>query len=124
MAAHEVIGAAALGLAGGFTGGLLGVGGGILFVPALTLILGLSQVDAEATSLLAVIGVGLLGAWRQGGYGNVRAHDGLLMGALAVGGVAAGVALANVLPDRALQLLFAAFMLYMAASLLRRALRV
>ena len=124
MAAHEVIGAAALGLAGGFTGGLLGVGGGILFVPALTLILGLSQVDAEATSLLAVIGVGLLGAWRQSGYGNVRARDGLLMGALAVGGVAAGVALANVLPDRALQLLFAAFMLYMAASLLRRALRV
>src|SRR5436305_1587251 len=96
---------ALIGTAAGFFSGLFGVGGGILFVPALTLILGLSQVDAEATSLLAVIGVGLLGAWRQSGYGNVRARDGLLMGALAVGGVAAGVALANVLPDRALQLL-------------------
>jgi uncharacterized protein len=124
MSAEEVLGAAALGLAGGFTGGLLGVGGGILFVPALTLLLGLPQVDAEATSLLAVIGVGLLGASRQRRYGNVRARDGVLLGMLGIGGAAGGVALANVLPERALQLLFAGFMLYMAASLLRRALRV
>jgi len=124
VSAQEVIGAAALGLAGGFTGGLLGVGGGILFVPALTLVLGLSQVDAEATSLLAVIGVGLVGAWRQHGYGNVRTRDGGLLGVLAVGGAAGGVAVANVLSQRALQLLFAAFMLWVAVSLLRRALRV
>jgi uncharacterized membrane protein YfcA len=124
LTAQEVIGAAALGLAGGFTGGLLGVGGGILFVPALTLVLGLSQVDAEATSLLAVVGVGLLGAWRQHGYGNVRPRDGMTLGALAAGGAAGGVALANVLPQRALQLLFAAFMLWVAVSLLRRAARV
>jgi uncharacterized membrane protein YfcA len=124
MDAHEIIAAGGLGLAGGITGGLLGVGGGILFVPALALVLGLDQVDAEATSLLAVIGVGLVGAWRQMGYGNVRPNDGALLGALSVGGAAAGVALANLLPQRALQLLFAAFMLYMAAQLLRRALRV
>ena len=42
-----------------------GVGGGALFVPALVLILGLSQVDAEATSLLAIVPVALVGAWRQ-----------------------------------------------------------
>jgi uncharacterized protein len=124
MDAQEIIGAALLGLAGGFTGGLLGVGGGIIFVPALTLVLGLSQVDAEATSLLAVIGVGVVGAWRQSRYGNVRRRDGLLLGALSAGGALAGVALANTLPQRTLQLLFAAFMIYMALSLLRRALRV
>ena len=124
MDAHEVIVAALLGLAGGVVGGMLGVGGGIVFVPALALVLDLSQVDAEATSLLAVIAVGIVGAWRQYGYGNVRPRDGALMGALSVLGVAAGVSLANVLPEHALKLLFAAFMLYMATSLFRRALRV
>lgn len=124
MEAHEVIAAAALGLAGGFTGGLLGVGGGILFVPALALVLGLTQVDAEATSLLAVIGVGVVGALRQHRYGNLRPRDGVIVGSLSLLGVAAGVALANTLSQRALQLLFAAFMLYVAASLLRRTLRV
>jgi uncharacterized membrane protein YfcA len=124
MPAHEIVAAAMLGLAGGFTGGLLGVGGGIIFVPALTLVLGLSQVDAEATSLLAVIGVGAVGAWRQNRYGNLRPREGAVVGALSIAGVAAGVALANLLAERALQLLFAAFMLYVAASLLRRTLRV
>ena len=116
--------AAVLGLAGGVVGGLLGVGGGILFVPALALVLGLTQVEAEATSLLAVIAVGIVGAWRQYGYGNVRPRDGALMGALSVAGVAAGVTLANILPEHALKLLFAAVMLYFAVSLFRRALRV
>jgi uncharacterized membrane protein YfcA len=124
MDAGELIAAAALGLGGGVVGGMLGVGGGIVFVPTLALIAGLSQVDAEATSLLAIIGVGAVGAWRQHGYGNLRPRDGAWMGALSVLGVAAGVALANVLPEHALKLLFAAFMLYMALSLFRRALRV
>src|SRR4051812_39982044 len=124
MDAHEVIVAALLGFGGGVVGGMLGVGGGIVFVPTLALVLGLEQVDAEATSLLAVIGVGIFGAWRQYGYGNVRPRDGALMGALSLAGVAGGVALANVLPEHALKLLFAALMLYMAVSLFRRALRV
>ena len=124
MEAHDVIAAGFLGLAGGAVGGMLGVGGGIVFVPTLALVLGLSQVDAEATSLLAIMGVGLVGAWRQYGYGNVRPRDGAAMGALSVAGVAAGVALANLLPEHALKLLFAAVMLYFAASLFRRALRV
>ena len=124
MSPAEVIAAIGLGFAGGVVGGMLGVGGGIVFVPTLALVLGLSQVDAEATSLLAVIGVGAVGAWRQHGYGNVRPRDGLLMGALSVVGVAGGVALANVLPEHALKLIFAAFMLYMAVSLFRQAQRV
>jgi uncharacterized membrane protein YfcA len=124
METHEIIVALGLGFAGGVVGGMLGVGGGIVFVPTLALVLGLEQVDAEATSLLAVIGVGLVGAWRQYGYGNVRPRDGALMGALSVLGVTGGVAVANVLPERALKLLFAAVMLYFAISLFRRALRV
>jgi uncharacterized membrane protein YfcA len=124
MDAQEVILAALLGFAGGAVGGLLGVGGGIVFVPTLALVLGQSQVEAEATSLLAIIGVGIVGAWRQYGYGNVRVCDGAVMGALSVVGVVGGVASANALPEHALKLLFAAVMLYFAASLFRRSLRV
>src|SRR3954451_11712654 len=119
MDAQDVIFAAVLGFGGGLVGGVLGVGGGIVFVPTLALVLGLSQGDAEATSLLAIIGVGAVGAWRQHGYRNLRPSDGALVGSLSVVGVVAGVALANLLPEHALKLLFAAVMLYFAQSLFR-----
>jgi uncharacterized membrane protein YfcA len=108
--------------AGGFAGGLLGIGGGILFVPALTVFLDLSQVDAEATSLLMIVPVALVGVMRQRGYGNVRVEDGLLVGALSPIGVVAGVAIANAIPERALELGFAALALLIALRLVRRAL--
>jgi uncharacterized protein len=122
--AHEIVVAALLGVAGGVVGGVLGVGGGVIFVPTLALVLGLEQVDAEATSLLAVIAVGIVGAWRQHGYGNVRPRDGLLMGALSLLGVLGGVALSNALSEQVLRWLFAGVMIYFARSLFRRALRV
>lgn len=112
--------AALMGAVAGVVSGLLGVGGGILFVPALTLALSLSQVRAEATSLLAIIPVALVGATRQHRYGHVVLRDGLVLGALSVVGVLAGVALANVLPQRALKLAFAGLMLVVALQLLRR----
>ena len=85
-----MIEAVLIGLAAGVVAGLLGVGGGALFVPALTLGLGLSQLDAEATSLLAIIPVALVGAWRQRAHGNVDLRTGVLLGVLAVGGAAWG----------------------------------
>ncbi|MEA2248764.1 MAG: uncharacterized protein QOH46_3293, partial [Solirubrobacteraceae bacterium] len=75
-----MIAAIVIGFAAGMVAGLLGVGGGILFVPALVLALNLSQVDAEATALLAIVPVSALGAWRQHRYGNVRPRDGALLG--------------------------------------------
>jgi uncharacterized protein len=108
--------------AGGFAGGLLGIGGGILFVPALTVFLDLSQVDAEATSLLMIVPVALVGVLRQRSYGNVRVEDGLLVGALSPVGVLAGVVIANAIPERALELGFAALALLIALRLVRRAL--
>lgn len=108
-------------LAGGMTGGLVGVGGGVLFVPALTVFIGLSQVEGEATSLLMIVVVALVGAYRQRGYGNVRIREALIIGALSPLGVLAGVALANHVSERTLQLSFAALALFMAAQLVRRA---
>ncbi|MFL5821988.1 MAG: TSUP family transporter [Solirubrobacteraceae bacterium] len=115
--------AALMGLAGGVVSGLLGVGGGILFVPALTLAASLSQVQAEATSLLAIIPVAAMGALQQWRYGNVRLRDGLLVGLLSAAGVVAGVAAANVLGQHALKLAFAGLMLFIALQLLRRVAR-
>ena len=113
-----------IGLAAGVVAGLLGVGGGALFVPALALGLGLSQVDAEATSLLAIIPVALVGAWRQHGHGNVDLRTALALGLLAVGGAAGGVVLANAVPQRALEVGFALLILFVAGQLARRALAV
>lgn len=111
-----------IGLAAGVVAGLLGVGGGALFVPALTLGLGLGQLDAEATSLLAIIPVALVGAWRQRGHGNVDVRTGVLLGVLAVGGAAGGAVIANVVPERALEIAFGVFLLFVSAQLVRRAL--
>jgi uncharacterized membrane protein YfcA len=110
-------------LAGGLAGGLVGVGGGILFVPALTVFLGLGQVEGESTSLLMIVIVALVGAIRQNGYGNVRIREALIIGALSPLGVLAGVAVANQVSQRVLQLAFAALALFMAAQLVRRARR-
>ena len=114
--------AALLGFAGGTLGGMLGVGGGILFVPALAIFLDEPQIEAVSTSLVAVILVGIVGAWRQNRYGNVRLRDGLWIGLLSPVGVAAGVLIANAVSDRVLELSFAALLLVMASQLLRRAL--
>jgi uncharacterized membrane protein YfcA len=110
-------------LAGGLAGGLVGVGGGILFVPALTVFLGLGQVEGESTSLLMIVIVALVGAIRQNGYGNVRVREAAIIGALSPLGVLAGVAVANQVSQRVLQLAFAALALFMAAQLVRRARR-
>ena len=71
-----------------------------MFVPALVFFAGLSQLEAEATSLLAVVPVAAVGAWRQHTYGNLRLRPGLLVGVLAIGGSLAGVVIANAVPER------------------------
>ena len=116
-------GAIAVGLAGGVIAGLLGVGGGVLFVPGLVIFLGLDQHHAEATSLLAIVPVALVGTLRQDRYGNVERHDALLLGLLSLAGAAAGVALANALSGRVLRDAFAALMVLVAFQLVRRTLR-
>ena len=114
--------AALIGVGAGMVAGLMGVGGGILFVPALALMLDQSQLDAEATSLLAIIPVAVVGTWRQRRYGNVRMREAVTIGALSPVGVLAGTLIANALPERALEIGFAVLMLVVAAQLVRRAL--
>jgi uncharacterized membrane protein YfcA len=107
--------AVGLGFAAGAISGMFGVGGGVLFVPTLTLVLGLSQLGAQATSLAAIIPVVLVGAWRQHAYGNVRWRPALVIGIASAAGVAGGVALAASLDEDTLRKLFAGILVVFAA---------
>jgi uncharacterized protein len=121
VSAPELVAIVLIGFAAGVSSGLLGVGGGIIFVPGLVFVLGLSQLSAESTSLLAIVPVAIVGAWRQRTYGNVRLRAGLVLAALSPIGVVGGAELANVLPSRVLELSFAAVQLVFAFGLARRA---
>jgi uncharacterized membrane protein YfcA len=117
------LGVIAVGVAAGILSGMLGVGGGTLFAPGLVIFLGATQLHAEATSLVAIVPTALVGAWRQQRYGNLRRSEGIELGALAAGGGIAGVAIANTVPEQVLRWTFAAFILFVAAQLVRRELR-
>jgi uncharacterized membrane protein YfcA len=115
--------AAVLGLAGGILAGLFGVGGGILFVPTLTLVLGLSQLHATATSLLAILPTAAAGVMNQRRYGNLNGRAAVVIGIAAIGGVEGGVQLAESLPEATLRRIFGVLMIAVAAQLVWRTLR-
>jgi uncharacterized protein len=114
--------ALSLGLVAGVVAGLFGVGGGILFVPTL-LALGLGQLDAEATSLVAILPTAAAGAWNQHRFGNVRWRAAAVLGVASIAGVAGGVAIAEWLHEDVLRRLFALLLLGVAGQLAWRARR-
>ena len=116
MSASTVALALTLGVAAGMMSGLFGVGGGILFIPAL-LALGLGQLEAQATSLLAILPTVAAGAWNQRRYGNFRPRLALELGLASVGGVATGALIAISLPEEVLRRLFALLLLIVAVRL-------
>ncbi|MSX02075.1 MAG: TSUP family transporter [Actinobacteria bacterium] len=112
-----------IGVAAGILSGLLGIGGGILLVPALALVLDLDHIDAEATSLLAIIPVAAVGAWRQRSYGNLDVRTGVTVGIFAALAAVGGVALVNALDERLIRYFFAVLMVYVAWRLASGAIR-
>ena len=93
----------------GVASGLLGVGGGTLVVPFLTLAAGLSQHAAEATSLLVILPTALVGSLvlRRQGVGDLGLA--LRFGAVGAIGSVLGALLALALPADTLRLVFAVF---------------
>jgi uncharacterized membrane protein YfcA len=122
MSVWTVTAALCLGLGAGLLSGVFGVGGGILFVPTLVL-LGLGQVEASATSLLAIVPTAAVGAARQRSFGNLRHRAALLVGAVSVVGAELGVQVATRIDEGVLRRLFGALLLAVAAQLAVRALR-
>lgn len=109
-----------IGVVGGVLAGLFGVGGGIIFVPALALVLGLTQLHAEASSLLAILPTALVGSWRQVRYRNVDVRAAAFIGVASVGGVQVGVLVAESLPESVLRRLFGTLLLVVAAQIVWR----
>lgn len=118
MSATTVVLALVLGFGAGTLSGLFGVGGGVLFVPTLALVVGLNQLDSQATSLAAMIPVVFFGAWQQHKAGNVRWKAALAVGVASIVGVLGGATLATSLGDELLRGLFALFLLFVAVQLL------
>jgi uncharacterized membrane protein YfcA len=122
MSASTILLAVLLGIAAGVLSGLFGVGGGILFVPAL-LALGLGQIEAQGTSLLAILPTVLAGTWNQRRYGNLRPRTAVVLGVASIAGVEVGARLATELPETTLRRLFAVLLVVAAAQLVLRARR-
>lgn len=108
-----------LGTVAGILSGMFGVGGGILFVPTLTW-LGLAQLHAEATSLLAIIPTVAVGVWRQKRYGNVRWRGAATIGIAAAGAAFGGAQVAQVVSESLLRKLFACVLIASAAQIVWR----
>jgi uncharacterized membrane protein YfcA len=114
---------AIIGLVAGVLAGMFGVGGGILFVPTLVLGLGLTQVHAGATSLLAIVPTALVGTWRLQRQGHVDLRAAAVIGVASILGVQGGVLLAEHLPGSVIRRLFGVLLLITAAQLALRARR-
>jgi hypothetical protein len=102
---------------GGLLAGVFGVGGGIVFVPTLVLVLGLTQLHAQASSLLAILPTALVGTWRQLRHRNVDVRAAAVVGVASIGGVEGGYLLAASLPEHVLRRLFGVFLLLTAAQI-------
>jgi len=116
VSVSTIVLALALGLAAGVLAGMFGVGGGILFVPTLVA-LGLGQLDAQGTSLLAILPTVLVGAWNQRRYGNLRVRTAVVVGLSSVVGVEIGARLVTALPETSLRRLFGVLLFAVAAQL-------
>lgn len=112
--------ALSLGFAAGIVAGMFGVGGGLLFVPTL-LALGLGQVEAEATSLAAILPTAIAGAYRQQRYGNIDWRAAIVIGVVSIASVQAGALVALALSEDVLRRLFAVLILLVAGQLVWRA---
>lgn len=113
-----VLGAVALGLVTGILSGLLGVGGGIVIVPALVLLFGVGDVVAKGTSLLVIIPTALIGTLRNRGLGNADLGVAILLSLAGTLTALLGVRVATRLDPQVSTLLLAALLLATALRLI------
>ena len=109
---------AVIATAAGAFSGLFGVGGGTIIVPLLILWFGYGEHEATGTSLAAIVIIAALAGFAQGLYGNVDLAQAALVGVPAVGGVIAGTALQQRLPEATIALFFAGLLLAVAVELI------
>ena len=102
------------GLVAGFLSGTIGIGGGLAFVPIMTIGFRMAQPLAQGTSLAAIIPTAIVGGVTHLRQGNVRLDAALWMGGGGVIGAVVGALIAVDLPSTLLARLFGAFLLFSA----------
>ncbi|MCV0402720.1 MAG: sulfite exporter TauE/SafE family protein [Chloroflexi bacterium] len=118
MSPGEIVLLLGIGLGAGVLAGLMGIGGGVVIVPAMVLLAGFDQHVAQGTSLVVIIPSALLGSVTHYRHRRFKLAD---AGLLAVGGVLgalAGSLTALSLDDELLRRLFALLILAVAARML------
>ncbi len=110
-----------IGLMAGTLGGLLGVGGGVVMVPAFTRFLGLSAKQAIGTSMGVILFTALSASWRHWQLGNLRPDIIVVVAAVSMAGAFAGASLTAYTSERTLRILFAGFLIVTAADMLAKA---
>ena len=118
MARDRILKLALIGTAAGAFSGLFGVGGGTVIVPLLILWLALGEREATGTSLAAIVVIALVATFVQGAYGNVDMAKAAVVGIPAAGGVVAGTAIQQRVPERLISLMFALLLVAVAVHLL------
>ena len=118
MTRDRVIKLLVIATAAGLFSGLFGVGGGTIIVPLLILWLGYGEREATGTSLAAIVIIAAYATVGQAIYGNVAVPQAALVGVPALAGVVAGTALQQHISERAVALLFAAFLVATAIDLI------
>ena len=111
----------ATGVVAGVLAGLLGIGGGVIMVPVMMLVLGLSPVVAKGTSLAVIVPTAIIGTWRNRRNLQVDMRAATVVGLAGAGCAVAGALVADWLPDRASNLMFAGLLVFMALRLAREA---
>ena len=113
----SVAGLVGLGFLVGIASGLFGIGGGVIIVPALIGLFGVSELIAKGTSLLAMIPTSITGTIANTRARLVKPMDGLILGAAAAAASYPGVVVAHLLPTLVSHILFAALVLFAATQL-------
>jgi uncharacterized membrane protein YfcA len=111
------------GLGAGFLSGTIGIGGGLLFVPTMTVGLRLSQAVAQGTSLLAIVPTAIVGGFTHLRRGNVLIVPAAWMGGGGVVGAVIGALVAVEVPGPLLARVWGAFLVFSAYRLFLQGLK-
>jgi uncharacterized membrane protein YfcA len=105
------------GFGAGFLSGTIGIGGGLLFVPTMTVGFRLSQAVAQGTSLVAIIPTAIVGGITHIRQGNVLREPAILMGSGGVLGAIIGALVAVEIPGPVLARVWGGFLVFSAYRL-------
>jgi uncharacterized membrane protein YfcA len=122
MSWRDVIGILG-GLGAGFLSGTIGIGGGLLFVPTMTVAFRATQAVAQGTSLVVIVPTAIVGGFTHFRQGNVLRRPALLMGGGGVLGAVIGALVAVEIPGSILARIWGAFLVFSAYRLLVQAMR-